>query len=117
MRFFKELLRRDSEKPAVRIPPLKARAQNPFQAVSIQPGNPCCAAARQQSSIRFLCASAPRLPLPECDVANCACRYRHFPDRRSGQDRRTAFDWNRRKELGTSDRRSGRGRRSTDGVA
>lgn len=116
-RFLKDLLRRDTEDRAVRIAPLRPRSENPFQAVSIHPGDPCCGAARQMSSIRYLCASAPRIPLPECDVANCTCRYKHFSDRRSGQDRRSVYDWTRQKDLGTGDRRSGRGRRSTDGVA
>lgn len=116
-RFFKDLLGRDAEDRVVRIAALRPRTENPFQAVSIHPGDPCCGAARQMSSIRYLCASAPRIPLPECDVASCTCRYKHFSDRRSGRDRRSVHDWTRQEELGTGDRRSGRGRRSTDGVA
>jgi hypothetical protein len=116
-RFLKDLLRRDGEDRTVPIVPLRLRTENPFQAVSIHPGDPCCEAARQMSSIRYLCASAPRIPLPECDVSNCTCRYKHFSDRRGGQDRRSAYDWTRQKDLDSGDRRSGRGRRSTDGVA
>ena len=117
LRFLRELLRRDAEDRTVRIAPLRPRTDNPFQAVSIHPGDPSCEAARQMASIRYLCASAPRIPLPECDVASCTCRYNHYSDRRSGKDRRSVYDWTRHKEFGTGDRRSGRGRRSTDGVA
>lgn len=115
-RFLKDLLQRDSEDRTVRFDLAKPRSENPFKAVSIHPGNPCCGAALQMSSIRYLCDSAPRLPLPECDVANCTCRYKHYSDRRSGRDRRAIYDWSRQKELDLVDRRSGRGRRSTDGV-
>ena len=66
---------------------------------------------------RWLPYLAPRLPLPECDAAACNCRYVHYSDRRSGLDRRATYDWTRERELGVVNRRSGRGRRSTDAVA
>jgi len=84
--------------------------ENRYRAVAIWPGDPCCQGARQLSLVRFLCAKAPRLPLPECDQLECTCRYQHFSDRRSGVDRR-------RTEQGILppgmiERRSGRDRRS-----
>ena len=50
------------------------------------------------------------------DVAVCSCRYVHYSDRRSGQDRRRTYDWSRERDLGVVNRRSGGGRRSTDAV-
>ena len=117
LRFLKDPLRREpDDRPAITTL-VKARSENRFQAVSIHPGETSCEAARQMASIRFLCAAGPHLPLPECDVATCGCRYTHYSDRRSGQDRRALYDWTRERQLGTFNRRSGRGgRRSTDGV-
>jgi hypothetical protein len=73
-------------------------------------------AALQFGNMRFLSAKAPKLPLPGCDSPKCECRYAHHSDRRSGVDRRAKFDWNREKEIGSDNRRSSRGRRSTDPV-
>jgi len=86
-----------------------------FRAVSIRPGEGCCEAARQFGNMRFLCTKAPRLPVPECTAA-CNCRYVHYSDRRRGQDRRQVYDWTRERALDVVNRRSGRGRRSTDAV-
>lgn len=94
-----------------------AKLDTPFRAVSIRPGEGSCEAARQFGGMRFLCAKAPRLPLPECNAAECNCTYVHFADRRSGQDRRRAYDWSRERELDVVNRRSGRGRRMTDAIA
>jgi hypothetical protein len=70
-------------------PPLKpvARQVNPYHAVSILPGKGACPAAFRMSGIRFLSNSAPRLPLPSCDSAYCACRFKHHNDRRAGPRR------------------------------
>ncbi len=92
-------------------------AETRFRAVSIRPGEGCCEAARQFGRMRFLCAKAPRLPLPECTAATCQCRYVHYADRRSGQDRRRTYDWTRERELGVVNRRSNNGRRATDAIA
>ena len=84
--------------------------------MSIRPGEESCEAAQQFGQMRFLCAKAPRLPLPGCSVAVCNCRYTHFADRRTGLDRRASYDWTRERELGVVNRRAGHGRRSTDAV-
>jgi hypothetical protein len=58
-----------------------------FHAVSIRMNGPGCASARSISRQRFLANEAPRLPLLECDRANCNCSYVHFDDRRRGERR------------------------------
>ena len=40
---------------------------------------------------RFLSSAAPRLPLPDCDVLECKCKFVHHKDRRDGEDRRSPF--------------------------
>ena len=59
-----------------------------FHAVSIQPGLDPCEAVRKLKGERLLSKSAPSLPLPECEVADCQCWYEHFADRRL-DDRRS----------------------------
>jgi hypothetical protein len=106
-----------TDAPRGGTPSTKGAAENRFHAVSIRPGDNACLAALQFGNMRFLSAKAPSLPLPGCDVPTCGCRYAHHSDRRSGTDRRARFDWNREKDLSNDNRRSGRGRRSTDPVA
>lgn len=103
--------------PASAPRPRERRADTRFRAVSVRPGDESCEAARQLGQLRYLCAEAPRLPLPECNAATCNCGYWHHSDRRSGLDRRAAQDWTRERELGVVNRRSSHGRRSTDAVA
>ena len=62
-----------------------------YHAVSIKFPEGACDAARELSGRRFLANAAPRLPLPECDVATCECRFAHHKDRRTGRDRRSPF--------------------------
>ena len=107
---------RDEPAP-VRVAPAAKRLVEPYHAVSIKPGQECCEGAKQLAGTRFLSASAPKLPLPDCDVAVCQCRYAHFQDRRSGEDRRGLRAW-QQQQPGDMDRRRGKqGRRSTDAVA
>jgi hypothetical protein len=94
----------------------RSTSETKFNAVSIRPGEVSCEAARQMVDIRFLCAKAPRLPLPGCSSPNCECRYMHYSDRRSGLDRRNPDHYTRANEIGMDDRRSNRGRRSTDPI-
>ena len=117
MRFLSDFFRVASDaRPGTRREVTRPAEDTRFRAVSIRPGQDCCEAARQFGNMRFLCAKAPRLPLPECTAAVCNCRYVHYSDRRSGQDRRRIYDWNRERDLDVVNRRSGRGRRSTDAV-
>ena len=62
-----------------------------FHAVSIKFDNNACEAAQKMSGRRFLSSAAPRLPLPECDVLECNCRFAHHKDRRASKDRRSPF--------------------------
>jgi hypothetical protein len=94
-------------------PPKKATTA--FHAVTIEPGKPCCTAARTLSAQRFLSRAAPPLPLKACNRDDCTCRYVHFTDRRA--------KYRRARDVGVSvdgwvetERRDkpGRGRRQTD---
>jgi hypothetical protein len=62
-----------------------------FHAVSIKHSGTVCQAAIALSGRRFLATAAPKLPLPECDVLECNCRFTHHDDRRSNKDRRSPF--------------------------
>lgn len=62
-----------------------------FHAVSIRPGPGACHAALGLEGQRFLSNAAPPIPVPGCDSQNCRCRFVHFSDRRSGDDRRSPF--------------------------
>jgi hypothetical protein len=61
----------------------------PYHAVSIAPGDRCCAASRDLVGKRFLSRDAPPLPLKDCTQPTCTCRYAHYDDRRKGPRRAT----------------------------
>ena len=54
----------------------------------------CCQAAKDIAGERFLSASAPFLPLKDCDAADCRCSYKRYRDRRGDYRRSSdvAFD-------------------------
>ena len=62
-----------------------------YHAVSIKFDEKACNAARELFGRRFLASAAPRLPLADCDAAECHCRFAHHSDRRTGKDRRSPF--------------------------
>ena len=66
-------------------------ATTAYHAVSIKYSDNACSAARDLEGRRFLSSAAPRLPLAECDVLECKCRFVHHKDRRAGKDRRSPF--------------------------
>jgi hypothetical protein len=73
------------------LPSAKARhAPNNFHAVSIRPADKSCEGARRIQSMRYLSAQAPQVPLAECNASRCECRYVHYEDRRSSEERRDA---------------------------
>lgn len=72
--------------PAEAPPP-----SNRFLSVTIHSRANACEAVRALASTRFLAKEAPRLPLEDCTVSNCQCRYEHYDDRRD-EDRREAPD-------------------------
>jgi hypothetical protein len=79
-----------SEQPQSAAPPVGHKSTE-FHAVSIRFESNACKAAREMEGRRFLSTAAPRLPLPECDVLECNCRFMHHKDRRAGRDRRSPF--------------------------
>ncbi len=78
---------RVEEKPAARV----SARNTAYHAVSIKFSSNACKAAREMEGRRFLSTAAPKLPLPECDVLECSCRFAHHKDRRAGKDRRSPF--------------------------
>jgi hypothetical protein len=95
-------------------PTAPVRRATPYRGIGVKPGQPCCVEAKQLRGLRFLSASAPKLPLPGCQAAECHCRYLHFADRRSGDDRRGMGTANNRPPTGSERRRLRQGRRETD---
>jgi hypothetical protein len=88
-----------------------------FMAVSIDPCEQACRAARSLEGQRFLVVDAPVTPLNDCGSTKCRCRYVRFPDRRLGEDRRDplSMEWKFRQLHGEGDRRRKRwGRRAQD---
>jgi len=71
--------------------PPSPRRSSEFHAVSIKYVSSACEAARSMKDKRFLSNEAPRLPLPDCDVVQCKCRFVHYRDRRTGEDRRDQY--------------------------
>ena len=76
--------RPDADRPA-------SSGDTTFHAVSIVYAQGACKAAFQLEGRRFLSSAAPRLPLPDCDVLECKCRFAHHDDRRKGDDRRNPY--------------------------
>jgi hypothetical protein len=62
-----------------------------YHAVSIRFEVNACNAAKALAGTRFLATEAPDLPLPECEMTLCKCRFVHHKDRRAGKDRRSPF--------------------------
>jgi len=87
-----------------------------WHAVGVSCTEHACAAARALSQKRFLSReSPPRLPLQDCThPANCHCHYRHFSDRRDGPRRDAETGASGIRRMPEVNKRSGRGRRSSD---
>lgn len=77
----------DEPGPAPRV----SKTRTAYHAVSIKFSDGACQAAKDLEGRRFLSSAAPKLPLPECSVLECNCRFAHHADRRSGKDRRSPF--------------------------
>ena len=78
-----------AEANTTKLRPRTANTQ--FHAVSIKYEGRACNAAKNMTGRRFLATAAPKLPLAECDVLECSCRFAHHEDRRSHKDRRSPF--------------------------
>lgn len=85
----------DQKKPASERPsPTRSAskaASSQFHAVSIKFSQSACETAKAMDGKRFLSSAAPRLPLPECDVLDCKCKFIHFKDRRDRENRRDPY--------------------------
>jgi hypothetical protein len=65
---------------------------DPFHAVSINPVGNGCQAVESLGLQRFLSEDAPALPLADCNAQDCACKYIHHTDRRSGTRERRGVE-------------------------
>jgi len=88
-----------------------AEKRNAFHAVSIKHGATACSPVLELQSRRFLSAEAPHIPLHECDIAQCQCKYRHHKDRRHRDGARRSFSQG---HFAGQERRILRGRRAED---
>jgi hypothetical protein len=95
------------------VPPTSGSQRRQWHAVEVVAGNGACKAASAWTGCRLLSRAAPRLPLAECDVARCTCKYRHFGDRRHA-DRRGHPPSVLPQQRAPSERRGRRGRRASD---
>lgn len=71
-----------------RIP---TKADTTYHAVSIRFVQSACDAAKALDGQRILSSDAPRIPLPDCDSQTCKCKFVHYKDRRTGDDRRDPY--------------------------
>jgi hypothetical protein len=107
----------DDQAPKSKQPPSAARKSvASYHSVAIRPGQACCEGAKQLAGIRFLSSTAPKLPLPHCNAGECRCRYAHFQDRRSPDDRRGLKGWHKPKDTDLSKRQNAHGRRKGDTI-
>ncbi len=67
------------------------KADTTYHAVSLKFPSSACEAAKAMGGIRILSGAAPRIPLPDCDSHKCKCRFVHYKDRRTGDDRRDTY--------------------------
>lgn len=84
-------MRRSFDKEQTAPKPAASALSSAYHAVSIKMSSSACQAAKDIAGQRFLSSVAPQLPLPDCDAAECHCRFAHHTDRRSGKDRRSPF--------------------------
>lgn len=79
---------RQSAPPAARRGATSVRQRTRWRAVKIAPGLMACDAVQKLGDRVFLASESPHLPLGNCALGDCNCRYVHLDDRRSGGDRR-----------------------------
>lgn len=89
--FFVRSKKSSGNRRPARPQPDSSKQDTAFHAVSIVYASNACQAARNMDGRRFLSSAAPRLPLPDCDVLECKCRFAHHKDRRKGDDRRNPY--------------------------
>ena len=84
-------LRRGANAESATTPARPSATNSAFHAVSIKYSGNACKAASELAGRRFLATAAPKLPLADCDLLECNCRFIHHKDRRLGKDRRSPF--------------------------
>lgn len=98
--------------------PAALHAGNPWRATSIVHGKHACDAVKAIANKRFLDIETiiPALPLSNCNVSACTCKYAYYEDRRTQtEDRRhQASPQSELYSGGTNRRRKKRGRREGD---
>lgn len=67
-----------------------ALARPSYRCVKIEAGSNACQHVQVLLEKPILVDNAPRLPLPDCNTAQCSCKFLRYDDRRSGEDRRTS---------------------------
>lgn len=90
---------------------------DPRPAVSIKPGPDACEAARALAGKRILAAETTALPLPDCTVSGCSCRFEHHEDRREADGEKralSALSTELYQASGKAERRFREGRRTQD---
>lgn len=102
------------EKPApnkrpVASRPVKSNVTSEFHAVSLKFSPDACSAAKSLEGKRFLSNAAPRIPLADCDVLECKCRFVHHKDRRHEDDRRDPYRSSMGGDTGTHQREQRKG--------
>lgn len=63
-------------------------AKPSYRCVKIEIGQQACSQVKVYQAKPILVNDAPRLPLADCNVGQCDCKFLRFDDRRSGEDRR-----------------------------
>ena len=88
--FFIRQKEQATDKHPIASRPTKKKSATTFHAVSIKYEPTACSAAKSLDGKRFLSDAAPRVPLAECDVLDCQCRFEHYEDRRDREERRNS---------------------------
>ncbi len=63
---------------------IRAKPSFEYRGVEVIPDpKACCKAVEALAGRRLLADEAPQLPLPDCDLATCECRFQQYSDRRT----------------------------------
>jgi hypothetical protein len=95
----------------------RAPSTHSYHAVTVCAMEGGCEAVNKLPQRRYLVDEAPLLPLPDCTVERCNCRYNHHQDRREPEHERRASlvaATTKQASEGGRDRRRPRGRRRAD---
>jgi len=92
---------------------------NPYRATAIRCGENSCDAVKAIAGTRFPDAEKriPLIPLANCDIPKCSCKYEHYVDRRNTDEIRrapTGLKSQLHPHIENVERRLKRGRRTSD---